>query len=142
MTKTAFGVIFKMADSGSSPVAVANCSSVQLPSRSRATVESTTHDNPNQAKTFVADGTYDPGEITIQGHYVAGSSGDDAFIAALTSGTVQDWEALPKADSGTETQSGSAIVTDYGPDGMEIDGLQTFSATLKVTGAIAQDATP
>lgn len=139
--KTSFGAVLKLADTGGTPAEVAELFSISLPGIDRGTVDVTTHDGASAAREYISDGVYDAGEIQCQGHYIAGSTEDDLFIAALTGGVVQDFEILVKAATGTETISGSAIVTAYAPDNEEIEGKQTFSATLKVTGALTQAAT-
>lgn len=139
--KKTFGTVLKLADSGSAVAAVAELFSIKMPGLTRGTVDATTHDSPGGAMEYIPEGVYDAGEIQCQGHYVAGSTADDLLIAALVSGTVQDFEIVAKSAAGTETISGSAIVTAYEPDGMEVQGKQTFSATLKVTGALTQAPT-
>jgi predicted secreted protein len=137
MAKTSFGAVFKL-HNGSTLTTVSEVFSVSPPQQSRATIETTAHDTAGGAKTYIGDGTYDPGEITIQGNYVAGSASDDLMLDALADGDVRAFEIVAKAASGTEDIEGSCIVTSYGPDGFEVDGKQTFSATLKVSGALTQ----
>lgn len=136
--KTTFGRVLRLADTGGSPAVVAQLTTVDPPTGTRNAINVTSHDSTGQAMEFAADGVYDPGEINIQGFYIAGSAGDDALIAALTTGAVQDFEIDVPAVSGDERMEGSAIVTSYGPDGMEVEGVATFAATLKTTGPITQ----
>ena len=138
--KTSKGAILKLDDTGGTPATVAELTSISIPGLERSTIDVTTHDSAGQAMEFIAEGVYDAGEIQCQGNYIAGSAGDDLFIAALTSGTVQDFEIVVKAATGTETISGSAIVTAYQPEALEVQGKQQFSATLKVTGPLTQAA--
>lgn len=140
--RATFGAVLKLADTGGTVATVAELTSITAPSRSRDTLDATTHDGASQAMEFIADGVYDAGEIQCSGHLIAGSTEDDLFIAALEAGTLQDFEILVKAASGTETVSGSAYITSYTPDEMPVAGAkQTFSATLKVTGALTQATT-
>lgn len=142
IAKDTFGAVLKLAATGGSPAVVAELTNIQAPALTRATIDATTHDGATEAKEFIPDGVYDAGEINVSGHLIAGSTADDLFISALTAGTVQDFEILVKASTGTETISGSAIVTAYTPDDMPVEGgKQNFSATLKVTGALTQAAT-
>lgn len=135
--KNTYGAVLKLDDTGGTPAVVAELSNITPPSLSRATIDVTTHDGASQAMEFIADGVYDPGEISCEGNLIASSTEDDLFLAALISGTVQDFEILIKAASGTDTWSGSAIVTAYEPGPMPVQGgKQSFTATLKVTGAI------
>lgn len=141
LAKTSKGIVLKMAVSGGAVAAIAELFSISPPVIERASIDATTHDSAGDAMEFISEGVYDPGEIQIQGHYVAGSAGDDLLVAALTGGGGHDYEIVVKAATGTETLSGACIVTSYGPDGMEVQGKQTFSATLKLSGAITQAAT-
>lgn len=139
--QTTKGAILRLADTGGTPAVVAELTSVGIPEMTRGVIDVTTHDSSGQARQKIAEGTYEVGEISVQGFYVAGSTGDDLFVAALTSGTVQDFEIdVPAAAGAKERISGSAIVTNYAPDGQEIEGAATFSATLVPTGALTQAA--
>lgn len=139
--KKSFGAQLLMAADGVTPlVLVAELLTLQPPVLERATIDVTTHDSASQAMEFITEGIYDPGEVSGQVHYIAGSAGDDAMIAALTGGGLHDFEIVLKAASSTEDQTFSGYVTSYGPDQMEINGKQTASFTIKVTGAITQAA--
>ncbi|MAY20314.1 MAG: hypothetical protein CL955_06820 [Erythrobacteraceae bacterium] len=135
--KNTFGAVLKIDDTGGTPAEVAELTNITPPAMSRSTIDVTTHDGASQAMEFIPDGVYDPGEISLEGNLIASSTEDDQLISALTTGTVQDFEILIKAASGTDTWSGSAILTDYTPGPMPVSGgKQTFTATLKVTGPI------
>lgn len=135
--KHTFGAVLKLADTGGTPAVIAELNSITPPAMQRGTIDVTTHDGASQAMEFIADGVYDPGEIQVEGNLIASSTEDDLLIAALTTGTVQDFEILIKAATGTDTWSGSAILTAYTPGDMPVSGgKQTFTATLKVTGPI------
>lgn len=139
LAKISKGAILRMGPAGGSLVAIAELLSVTPPNLSRGTLDVTTHDS-SQAMEFIGEGVYDPGEISGQIHYIAGSTGDDAMIAAITDGVVRDFEVVLKATSGNEELAFAGIVTAYGPDQMEVNGKQTASFTAKVTGAITQGA--
>lgn len=140
--RTNFGAVLKLADSGGSPAAIAELTSVGIPGRSVNLLDATSHDSSAGAREFIAEDVYDTGEIAIEGHYIAGSTEDDLFIAALEGAVKQDFEILAKkGTSGTETISGSCFVQSYEPAAMDIEGKQTFSAVLKVTGALTQAVT-
>ena len=139
--KTNFGAVLKLADSGGTPAAIAELTSVGVPGISVNLLDATSHDSTGGAREFIAEDVYDTGEIAIEGHYIAGSTEDDLFIAAATGAVKQDFELLVKASSGTETISGSCFVQNYEPGELTIEGKQMFSATLKVTGQLTQAAT-
>jgi predicted secreted protein len=141
MAKTSFGAELWIHD-GSTLVKVADLNTITPPKPQRGTIDTTAHDTTPPGKTFIGEATYDPGEISVQGNYIAGSTGDDLMTEALNDGDNRDWKIVVKAASGTEdiTSLDGAIMTQYGPDGFEVDGKQTFSATLKVSGALTQAA--
>lgn len=134
MTKASFGAVLRLAVAPGSPAAVAKLNSITPPAMTRGTLDSTNHDNPDQAMTFIADGVYDPGEISIGGDLIIGSAADDLFVAALKSGEVHNFELDGKAATGEERETGACIITAYTPGELSVTGKQTFTATLKVTG--------
>jgi hypothetical protein len=139
--KTNFGKELWMAAAGQTLVKVAELRSVSAPKISRATIDATTHDSPSGAQQFITEGVYDPGEITGSLNYVAGSTGDDTMIAAVTSGALYDFKIVVKAASGTEDMLRSGFMTSYGPDEAPTTGLQTASFAIKVSGAGSQAPT-
>jgi len=136
--KDTFGAILRLAAAPGSPAAVAELTSLTPPALSRGTQDATTLDGATEAMEFIAEGVYDPGEINCTGHLILGSNADDLFIAALTSGSPYNFEIEGKAASGREEMSGTCIVTSYAPGEFTPTGKQTFTATMKVTGAITQ----
>lgn len=136
--KTAFGNSLWMAPDGSAVVKIAELISLNPPKLSRDTMDVTTHDSPAGAQEVIAAGTYSPGEISGQIHYIAGSPGDDAMLAAMTGGGLHDFKIVVKSGAGTEDQTCSGYVTEYGPDDMAPDGKQTASFSIKVSGPITQ----
>jgi hypothetical protein len=140
--KNTFGAVLKLAVAGGSLATIAELTSITPPTLTRGTIDATTHDGASQAMEFIADGVFDPGEISIEGNLILGSAADDLFVAAVTTGALYDFELVGKAATGTESKEGSCIVTSYAPGDMPVSGgKQTFTATLKVTGAITQAPT-
>lgn len=138
--KTAFGAELWMGPAGGTLVKVAELLSVTPPTRSREMIDATTHDSAAGAQEFIAAGIYDPGEISFQGNYIAGSAGDDAMVAAVTDGVLRDWKIVAKSAAATEDMEGSGFLNSYGVDDLPTDGKQTFSGAIKVSGAITQAA--
>lgn len=138
--KITFGTELHMGPSGGALVKVAELLTVNPPKRSRDTIDVTTHDSPAGAMEFIAAGVYDPGEVSGQINYVAGNAGDDAFVAAIADGTLRDFKIVAKAATGTENLTFAGFVTEYGVDDMPVDGKQTASFSIKVSGPIAQAA--
>lgn len=112
-----------------------------LPKGSRETIDATTHDSPGGAEEYIVEGTYDPGQLEVTGHYIARSPTDIALRSAFTSGALQNVKCQPKTATGTEDQTFSGYVIAYGPDPMPVKGKQTFTATIKITGAITSAET-
>lgn len=139
--KDTFGAQFKMADSGSTPAVVAELTGIGIPGRTRGVIDVTTHDGASEAMEYIAEGVYDLTEFTVQGHYIAGSTEDDLFAAAIEGGVKQDCVIVVKAASGTEDLDFAGFVTAYSPDELSVNGKQTFSATIKPTGPATQAAT-
>ncbi|NIJ37917.1 hypothetical protein FHR22_002620 [Sphingopyxis panaciterrae] len=139
--KKTFGGELWAAEVGDPLVKVAESLSIALPVMTRAATNVTTHDG-GQAQEFSPEGTYDPGELNLTGHYIAGSTDDDLFMLSVTTGALLEFKGVAKAASGTEDLEGVAFVTSYGPNAFEVNGVQMFSVTLKVTGEVDQSPTP
>jgi hypothetical protein len=139
--KISFGVELWMAAHGSSLVKVAELITVSAPVQKRSTIDATTHDSPAGAQEFIVEGTFDPGTISGQVNYIAGSAGDTALLTALTGGALQDFKIVPKAAAGTYDVTFSGFLTSYGPDAMPTNGKQTASFEVKISGTVTQAAT-
>jgi len=142
--KTALGAKFCMVAAPTALVTathtIAELISLQPPQLERGTIDVTSHDSAGQAREFIQEGVYDAGEISGSIHYVAGSAGDTLMMAAMTGGTLMNCKCVLKASTGAQDLSFQGFVTNYGPDEMEVDGKQTASFTIKITGAITQGA--
>lgn len=137
--KTTLGAALWMVASGGTLIKVAELITVNPPKLSRETMDATTHDSPGAAMEVIAAGIYDPGEVTGQIHYIAGSAGDLAFLAAAIGG-LQDFKCVVKGAAATQDITFSGFVTAYGPDDMPTSGKQTASFSIKVSGPRAQGA--
>ncbi len=113
------------------------------PGFTREVIDATTHDSGDAAE-YIAEGVYDTTEMTVTLHYVAGSTNDDALIAAVQAvGTsaVRYFKTQPKAATGTEDRTFAGFVTALNFDSKPVRGKQTCQVTIKPTGAITQGAT-
>lgn len=100
--------------------------SISPPAFHRDSLEATHMKSPDSHREFVP-GLSDAGEIQIEGNFVASAS--DLIVAAMAADT-KSWRiAFPNA----VTWTCQAFFTDF-EAAAPIDGIQTFSATLKVTG--------
>jgi predicted secreted protein len=137
--KTALGAKLYMGPDGGTLIEIAELLTLTLPTMTRETIDVTTLSSSG-AKEFIAGGVYDTGEVSGSVHYIAGSAGDDAMIAALTDGVVRGFKAVVKSAGDTEDMMFSGYLTSYGIDEFAVDGKQSASFTAKVTGAITQAA--
>lgn len=137
--KLSKGAVFAIAPTGVTPlVAVAELLTLNPAQFTRALLDVTTHDSSGATSEFITDGIYDPGEISGQVHYIANSTNDLAMITAMTGGGKQDYSLTVKTAAGTAAITGSGYLTKYGPDGLNVQGKQTASFTLKRTGSHTQ----
>ena len=134
--KTAFGTELWMGPAGGMLLMVAELRNVNPPKTTRELLDATTHDSTAGAKEMIAAGTYDPGEVSGSINYIADSTDDVAFIAAATGGARHDFKVVLKKATGTKDRLFSGFVTEYGADDMPVDGLQTASFSIKVSGPV------
>lgn len=120
--------------------AVAELLNVGPPKAKRDTIDATTHDSPEGAEEVIAEGTYNPGQMTLSVNYIAGSTGDLAMSAAMVGGGLQNVKLHVKSAAGLVAKVFSGIVTDYGPDDMPVKGKQTATLTLQVSGPVTSTA--
>ncbi|MDE8651882.1 phage tail tube protein [Novosphingobium album (ex Liu et al. 2023)] len=138
--KTNFGKQLWMGPAAGVLVKVAELLTVTPPTITRETIDATSHDSTAGAQEFLVEGIYDPGEVPFQVHYIAGSTGDDAMITAVTDGVLRDFKIVVKSAAGTEDIEFSGYLTSYGPDEAPTTGKQTASGAIKVSGPLSQAA--
>ncbi|MAM72605.1 MAG: hypothetical protein CMO29_02180 [Tistrella sp.] len=139
MAKTTHGTTIHLG-----AVKLAGVTNVKLPNMTRGMIGTTDHDTI-VAKEFMPEDLYELGDCVITMNYVAGSTTDDACLAAMTASAESPIAvtALVKAAAGTEDVDFNAFGTTY-----EIGDLpsgstdkQTCTLTLKPTGARGQAPT-
>ena len=136
-----FGNKIRICAHGGSLANVAELLTFAPPKSQRDTIDATSHDSAGGAMEVIPEGTYDPGQVTGQMHYVAGSATDLAFRAALTGATLQDVEISMKGAAGAVyLQTFTGYITSYGPDEQPVKGKQAASFALKISGAVTQAA--
>lgn len=140
--KRSFGIELHFAVSGSPVEKIAEIKTLNPPKRSRSTIDVTTHDSPEGAREFITEGIYDTGEVSGTVHYGVDAGQDDAFIEAAESGDLLDVKIVMKSGAGTEDQEFKGFVTEFGPNGSEVEGVQMADFTIKVSGPIDRGATP
>lgn len=137
--KTALGAKLWMGASVGTLAQLAEVLSITPPQPSRETIAASTLATTGGME-FIAAGLYDAGEISAQLHYIAGDTTDDALVAARDAGSLQVFRITVKGASATEDLTFEGYITTYGPDGLEIDGKQTASLTVKISGDLTQAA--
>jgi hypothetical protein len=137
--KNSFGASLWFAADGVTPlVKLADVDSIKPATIERGMIDVTTHDSPSNAREYIPEGVYEPGEIEVQGNLVAGSTGEDALRAGVTGGGKLDAKLVLKAASGTEDETCECYAMSYSRGELTIDGKQRFSSVLKVTGPATQ----
>lgn len=138
--KPNFGVVFKMGSTATPSTTLTNVFEVGPPKTTREAVDVTDHGSPGGVQEFMADGVYDPGEVAISMHYIAGDANDDACLAALAATGDYYFQWTANATSGQESFTGKGVVISYGPDPKPVKGKQTATMTIKRSGPITQAA--
>jgi len=132
-----FGVVFKIGTTATPSTTLADVFNVSPPKQSRDAVDITVHGSAGGAMEFVADGIYDPGELTVEMNFIANSATDIACLAALAASANYFFQWSAKTSTGTlRTFTTQGIVTSYGPDALPIKGKQTATMTVKLSGPV------
>lgn len=135
MAKSAFGATLSLGGA-----ALSEITSIGVPTLSGEVIDVSTHGSTNRWREFIR-GMRDAGEFSVTMKYTAGSTDDDACIAAITSDSATAVVIQAAAASGTEDLTISAFGTSYEVNDLEPDGDQTATLTLKPTGSVTQAAT-
>lgn len=117
---------------------IAQVRDINGPNRSRDTVEVTSRDSTGQAKEYLA-GLLENGEVTFdvvfdpdtQTHSASASGG---LQTLMDSGTLNNFR-VSFADTTATTATFAGLVTGFQPT-MPLNGAQTASATIKISGQI------
>lgn len=126
MAGAAKGTSFKIGT-----ISVGELSSIGGVSVSAETIDTTTLDNTDGYRTFIA-GFKDGGEVSLSGFLKYNDAGQKAIYTAFESGTVQSCSIVfPTAISASWTFNG--VVTAF-ETGAELEDAVSFDATVKVSG--------
>lgn len=117
---------------------IAQVRDINGPNMSRDTVEVSSRDSTGQAKEYLA-GMLENGEVTIdivydpdtQTHSASSAGG---LATLLTAGTLNNFR-VSFADTTATTATFAGLVTSFQPT-MPLNGAQTASVTLKISGQI------
>lgn len=139
--KTALGAKLLMGATANALTELAEVLSITPPKPTRDTLAASTLATTG-GMDFIPAGLYDAGEISAQLHYIAGDATDTALVTARDGGLLRTFRITVKGASATQAITFEGYITSYGPDGLEIDGKQTSSLTVKITGSLGQGAAP
>lgn len=140
--KRSFGIELWFAPEGETVVKIAELKTLNPPKRSRGTIDVTTHDSPEGAMEFITEGLYNTGEVSGTVHYGVDADQDEAFIDAVESGDLLDIKIVMKSETGTEDQEFQGFMTEFGPNGQEVEGVQMADFGIKVSGGITNSPSP
>lgn len=133
-----YGAQFWMHD-GASPgvlVKLAEVFNVSPPNQQIDDVEVTHYESADRTNEYIA-GFIDPGTISVQMNYVAGSTTDDLIVAAKAAGAVRNMKVVIPS-SGTDQQfTFPGIVKGY-EIASPVKDRQTATLTIRVAGAVTQ----
>jgi len=132
----AFGTQFKRSDMAtptSAFTAIANVSNISGPSRSRETIDTTTHDSPDKYREFIK-GLKDAGEVTITIHYDPADTGHSNLDSDFEEDEARDYQVVMLPGTAAErTWDFSGLVTSIG-DEFPIDDKMEREVTFKISG--------
>lgn len=132
-------------DAAAAPAAlvkIAQLLTVTPPQPRRDTIDTTHHESSGDYREFISS-LIDAGEGSATIHFDPNSPTDTLLAAAFAAGDVRAFAIDLNTSGGTQRRySGSAILVQYAPQEVVIDGKQTAQITLKVSGPIIQGAVP
>lgn len=96
------------------------------------TIDTTTLDSDGGYKEFISS-FKDAGEVSIEGFFVPGDSGQAAVYAAFESGATNSYSIIFPASMGA-SWAFNGVVTGFSTTDIEVDGAIGFAATIKVSG--------
>lgn len=136
----AFGSLLKLGDDGTTETftTIAELTDINGPSRSKDTIDVTSHDSVDGFREFLA-GLKDNGEVGMSGNWVPGDATQDettGILAAFEDDELHNFElAVPNDDTGI-TLSFAAIVMDHNVS-LPMAEQGQFEATIKISGKIS-----
>lgn len=118
---------------------IAELIEIGLPNPQVDEVEATHFESPDRAKEYIP-GLTDNGEITFGINFIAGSATDALITEAISAGEVRDMEVVIPALTASQTFAFSGMIKGYEKN-VPINDRQTATITVRVNGAVTQDAT-
>lgn len=119
-----------MSGSETEDLVVANLTSIGEIGLESEEIDTTDLDSPNDFKEFIA-GSKDAGEVGIGGN-IKTEANVETMLALANSRSVEEWTVTYPSGA---TWVFNAFVKSFKDGEKTVEGLATFSATLRVTGA-------
>jgi len=133
--KNTFGVVVKVGATATPSTTLANVFNIDPPELSRGTIDTTTHASADSTMEFMAEKLFDPGELSIDLNYIAGSADDLACIALMAADSYfVQWTAAK--GTGTATFTAPVIGTSYKENAKAVTGKQSATLKCKVIGKV------
>ena len=111
---------------------VAKLLNIDPPEMSREDIDATNHDSPDEFREFIP-GLKNGGEVPLEGHLIPGNETQKSLLAALDVNEPEQWVIeFPTNPKMTVTFMG--YVKAFKAGAAPVDGLLTFTSTIKVTG--------
>jgi predicted secreted protein len=123
-------------------VKIADLLAVTPPQPRRDTIDATHHESSGDYREFISS-LIDAGEATATIHFDPNSATDVLLADAFADGDIRAFAIDINKSGGTQRRyAGSAILVQYAPQELTIDGKQTAQITLKASGPVVQGAIP
>ena len=122
---------------------VGEVTDIKPPSRSRDTIDTTSHDSSGDYREFISS-LIDAGEATFTINWNPGDANDILIETIFASGNLTSFAIdVNKAGGAPQRRiSGSMIMTGYEPDNVVIDDKMSATITMKVSGPLTFGAAP
>lgn len=134
--KNTFGVVVKIGATSTPTTTLANVFNIDPPELSRGTIDTTTHASADNTMEFMAEKLFDPGELSIDMNYIAGSADDAAIITLMAADSYfVQWTAA-KGTGGPATFTAPVIGISYKENAKAVTGKQTATLKCKVIGKV------
>ncbi|MFS0736933.1 phage tail tube protein [Sphingomonas sp. 1P06PA] len=124
---------------GTALTKIAEVTSISLPNEQVDDVEVTHLESPNRTREYIA-GMIDPGEITIEMNYIAGSASDDLISEAKADAVAVAMKIVVPATGGDQQFTFNGIIKGYERSGLVADEAQMATLTVRIAGAVTQAA--
>lgn len=123
---------------GTTLTPVTDVTNISPPSPTKDVVDITTYASPGRTRERIA-GLVDPGEMTLEMNYIAGSGSDTLITSTLYAATTKAMKIVIPTLTGTWEFTFQGFVTNY-TKSAPVDGKQSATVTIMIAGAITEAA--